>query len=140
MKKILFCLLIIICAVFGYLGYKEYSKLLICKADTENFTAKVVIKFEEDKPIWYKYKDEMEFFGQIGTDSEFYYHSLSIRYDYLISERKAVLTNSGNKIKANIWYDFTKDSEAGDSLLLVGRNNTRESAKKKIESINYVCN
>lgn len=140
MKKILFFLLIVICAVFGYLGYQEYSKLLICKADTENFTAKVTIKFEENKPVWYKYKDEMEFFGQIGTDSEFYYHSLNSKYDYLISEHKAVISNAGNKIKTNIWYDFTKDSEEGDSLLLVDRKSTRESAKKKIESINYVCN
>ena len=140
MKKILIFLLFVSLCGLEYFGYKEYSKLLICKADTENFTARVVIKFEDDKPIWYKYKDEMEFFGQIGTDSEFYYHSLNIKYDYLVSEHKAVLTNSGNKIKTNIWYDFVNDPVSGDSLLLVGRDNTRSSAKKKIESVNYVCN
>ena len=112
---------------------------LKCEIETNNYTSNVKIKFEDDKPTTYKYRDEMIFNDPLSTDSELYYHSKYQEYSYLITEEYATVSNHNNKVKVKIDYDFSKNKTEDESKLLISKNDTIKTATKKIESSGYTC-
>ena len=115
------------------------ASTLKCEIDTSNYTSKIKIKFEEEKPLTYKYKDEMVFNNNLSTDSELYYHTQYSKYSYLISEEVAKVTNFANKVSVDINYNFNVNKSQHENILLISRNDTMKEAIKKIESSGYKC-
>ena len=115
------------------------ASTLKCEIDTNNYTSKIKIKFEEDKPLTYKYKDEMVFTNNLSTDSELYYHTQYSKYSYLIAEDVAKVSNFANKVSVDINYTFNENKSQHENLLLISRNDTMKEATKKIESSGYKC-
>lgn len=114
------------------------SNNLKCNIDTNNYTSTIKIKFKDDKPINYSYKDKMSFPLE-STDSEIYYHSKYNEYNTLINEKHAFLRDAADSVTLKISYDFTKDNSKDEKKLLISRDDTIKSATKKIESSGYKC-
>ena len=111
---------------------------LNCKIDTNNYTSKVVVKFENDKPSTYNFKDKM-IFAPLDPNAELYYHSKYDEYGTLIAEKFARMGNNSDNIILKIKYDFTKNNSAQENKLLVDRNDSKNNAKTKIENLGYKC-
>lgn len=114
------------------------SNTLKCNIETNNYDSSIKIKFENDKPTKYIYKDEMKF-SKDSADTEIYYHSKYNEYSILISEKYAHLRNKIDNVSLKINYDFTKDKSEGENKLLINRNDTIKTATQKIESSGYKC-
>lgn len=114
------------------------SSTLKCTIETNNYNSKVKIKFKDDKPITYKYKDEMKF-SPTSADAEIYYHTKYSELSNLISSRNAHIGNNKASITIKVNYDFTKDKSDGEGNLLINRNDTKKEAIKKIESSGFTC-
>ena len=115
------------------------ASTLKCEIETSNYNSKIKIKFEEDKPLTYKYKDEMVFNNNLSTDSELYYHGQYSKYSYLIAEDIAKVTNFANKVSVDINYNYNEKQSQYENILLISRNDTMKEATKKIESSGYKC-
>lgn len=133
MKKIKILLLLLVPVLLT-----GCANTLKCNIETNNYNSTIKIKFKDDKPTTYKYKDEMKF-STNSTEGEFYYHSKYNEYSILISEKYAQLKNNQENISTKINYDFTKDNSKGENKLLINRKDTIKSATKKIESSGYKC-
>ena len=114
------------------------SETLKCTIETNNYSSEIKIKFKDDKPTTYKYKDVMSF-SATQTDSEIYYHSKYDQYSILISDKYANLRDKANGVYLKINYDFTKDKSNGENTLLISRNDTQKIALQKIKSSGYTC-
>lgn len=114
------------------------SETLKCTIKTNNYSSEIKIKFKDDKPTTYKYKDVMSF-SATQTDSEIYYHSKYDQYSILISDKYANLRDKANGVYLKINYDFTKDKSNGENTLLISRNDTQKIALQKIKSSGYTC-
>lgn len=114
------------------------SNTLKCKIDTNNYTSKVVVKFNNDKPSKYSFRDKM-MFSALDPNAEIYYHSKYDEYSTLIAEKFAKARNNSDNITLKINYDFTKNNSAQENKLLVNRNDSKNDAKTKIESLGYKC-
>lgn len=115
------------------------ASTLKCEIETSNYNSKVKIKFKEDKPLTYKYKDKMIFTNNLSTDSELYYHTQYSKYSYLITEDIAKVTNFANKVSVDINYNYNENQSQYENLLLITRNDTIKEATKKIENLGYKC-
>lgn len=133
MKKTKF-LLIIVAVIF----LTGCSNSLKCKVETKNYDSTIKITFKDDKPIKYKYKDEMRFSAKTA-DNEIYYHSKYSEYSTLISEKYAHVRNNQSNVSMKVNYDFEKDSSSDEKKLLISRNDTKKTATEKIESSGYTC-
>ena len=127
-------LLVFVC-LFGLTGCANTLK---CSIETSNYDANVKIKFKDDKPISYKYKDVMRF-SENSSDAEIYYHSKYNDYSNLISDKLAHVRNKPVGVFVKINYDFNKNNSLGESTLLIERNDTKKIASEKIESLGYTC-
>lgn len=134
MKKVKLLMLLII--PFLLTGCANTLK---CEIETDNYNSKIKVKFENDKPTTYKFKDEMIFKNTLDTDSEIYYHTKYAEYNYLINDKLARVTNSQDKVTIKITYDFTKDNSQGEENLLIKETDSMKNAIKKIESSGYKC-
>lgn len=134
MKKVkLIMLLIIPFLVTGC------AKTLNCEIETNNYNSTIKIKFKDDKPTTYKFKDEMIFKNYLDANSEIYYHTKYAEYNYLINDKHARITNGQDKVSIKITYDFTKDNSQGEENLLIKETDTMKTATKKIKSSGYKC-
>lgn len=115
------------------------ASTLKCEIETKNYNSTIKIKFEEDKPLTYKYKDEMLYSNSLDTDAELYYHSQYSKYNYLINDGFAKITNSATNVKTKIEYNFEENQSQGESTLLISRHDTMKGARSKIESSGYKC-
>ena len=114
------------------------ANTLKCKIDTNNYTSKVVIKFKNNKPSTYKFKDKMMFSPQ-APEAELYYHSKYDEHGTLIAEKFAKMRNNVDNITLKVKYDFTKNNSTQEDKLLVSRNDSKNDAKTKIENLGYKC-
>ena len=114
------------------------SNQLKCKIDTNNYTSTLVVKYKNDKPTTYSFKDKM-MFAALDPNAEIYYHSKYEEHGTLIAEKFAKMRNHTDNISLKINYDFTKNNSAQEDKLLVGRNDSKNSAKTKLESLGYKC-
>lgn len=134
MKRIKIILLLIIPLVLT-----GCASTLKCEIETANYNSTIKIKFEEDKPLTYKYKDEMIYSDSLDTDTELYYHSQYSKYNNLITNGWANITNRPTKVKTTINYKFEENNKEAESILLISRNDTMKNARTKIESSGYKC-
>ena len=115
---------------------------LKCKIDTvsdsNEYTSTVVVHFKNDKPSTYSFKDKM-MFPPLAPEAELYYHSKAEEYGTLIYEKHARMGNNSDNITLKIKYDFNKDNSSQEDKLLVSRNDSKDTAKSKIESLGYSC-
>ena len=128
-------ILLLIATIFLLTGCANTLK---CNIETSNYNSSIKIKFKNDKPAQYKFKDEMKF-SRDSTDTEIYYHSKYNEYSTLISEKHAHLRNKIDSVSLKITYDFTKDKSEVENKLLINRNDTIKTATQKIESSGYKC-
>ena len=129
-------ILLLIIPVFILTGCGSTLK---CEIDTSNYESTIKIKFKDDKPTTYKYKDALDFGNSLNTDSEFDYNEKQTRYGTLISEKYAKVSEFQSVVKVKIDYDFSKNNSSGENALLISRDDTLSSAKTKIESSGYSC-
>lgn len=125
--------------LIGILVITTGCSTLKCEIKTNNYNSIIKIKFENNKPTTYNFKDEMLFSNNLNTDSELYYHTKYTSYSYLISDNYARITNHNNKVKLKINYDFTKDKSQGENKLLISKKDTIKTATQKIEKSGYTC-
>lgn len=111
---------------------------LKCEIETNNYNSTIKIKYEEDKPVSYNFKDEM-LFSKDSTDSELYYHSKYTEYDHLIMNKYATMRNTGTTVSTKINYDFAKNDKETENKLLITKTDTKKQATKKIKSLGYTC-
>ena len=128
-------ILLLIANIFLLTGCANTLK---CNIETSNYNSSIKIKFKNDKPAQYKFKDEMKF-SRDSADTEIYYHSKYNEYSTLISEKHAHLRNKIDRVSLKITYDFTKDKSEVENKLLINRNDTIKTATQKIESSGYKC-
>lgn len=128
-------ILLLITTIFLVTGC---SNTLKCNIETNNYSSTIELKFKDDKPTKYKYKDEMKFSAD-SADTEIYYHSKYNEYSTLISEKHAHLRNNIDNVTLKITYDFTEDKSEGEKTLIINRNDTIKTATQKIESSGYKC-
>lgn len=118
------------------------SQKLKCKVDTivdsNKYTSTVVVKFEDNKPSTYNFKDKM-MFAALDPNAEIYYHSKYDEYGTLIAGKFARIGNHTDNISLKIKYNFTNNKSAQEDKLLVSRNDSIEVAKKKLEKVGYSC-
>lgn len=115
------------------------ASTLNCSIKTNNYESSIKIKFKEDKPTTYKYKDAMNFGSILNTDSEFYYNDKQTKYGTLIAEKYARVNEFQNIVKTKINYDFSKNNSDGEKTLMIKRTDSLGTAKQKIESSGYTC-
>lgn len=115
---------------------------LKCKIDGlvegRKYTSTVVVKFEDDKPSTYSFKDKMMFDPQ-AAEAELYYHSKYEEYGTLIAEKRARISNNADNITLKINYDFNKHNSSQENKILVGRDDSMAAAKSKLENVGYTC-
>lgn len=115
------------------------SNNLKCEIKTNNYNSTIKTKFSKDKPVKYTYSDEMLFSDNSNTDSEIYYHTKYEKYSALINEKYAKVRSFQNKVSVKVNYNFSKNKSQNESALIIKRNDTIKSARKKIESLGYKC-
>lgn len=115
------------------------SSNLKCTIKTNNYESTVKIKFVEDKPTTYKYKDAMDFGNTLDADSELYFDNQLTKYRFLIADKFADVIERQSVVKVKVNYDFTKDSSSGEDVLLIKKTDSLGTAKQKIESSGYKC-
>lgn len=112
---------------------------LKCEIKTNNYTAKVVVKYSDDnKPTKYKFNDKM-LFSATSSNAEIYYHSKYAEYGTLIAEKFAHMRNTPEYVQLKIKYDFTKNNSAQENKLLINKTDSKENAKQKLENLGYKC-
>lgn len=111
---------------------------LKCEIKKNNYTAKTVISYSEDKPTKYKFNDKM-LFSATSSEAEIYYHSKYADYGTLIAEKYAYIRNTPEYVAVKINYDFAKNNSIQENKLLINRNDSKESAKEKLENLGYKC-
>lgn len=111
---------------------------LKCEIKTNNYNSKLVVAYKSEKPSSYKFEDKMTF-SVDAPEAELYYHSKYEEYNTLLTEKYASIKNRYDGVSMDIKYDFTKDKSAQENILLVQRDDTKEQAKSKLESLGYKC-
>ena len=115
---------------------------LKCKIDGHvegrKYTSTIVVKFSDGKPSTYSFEDKM-MFATLDPNAELYYHSKYEEYGTLIAEEYARISNNADNISLKIKYDFNKNNSSQENKILIGRNDTRDAAKGKLENIGYKC-
>ena len=114
------------------------ANTLKCEIETNNYTSKIKIKFENEEPSIYKLEDKMLFDAE-STDTELYYHSKYTEYNDLINNKFAVIRNHPDNVTVKIDYNFKENKTDGENKLLIKRTDTIKEATKKIESSGYTC-
>lgn len=102
------------------------------------YTSTVVVKFKDEKPSTYSFKDKMMFDPE-DPNAEIYYHSKYDEYSTLLSEKKARISNNTDNISFKVKYDFEEDHSSQENKILIGRDDSREIAKNKLENVGYRC-
>ncbi len=133
MKRIKFLLLLIVPILLT-----GCANTLKCEIETSNYTSKIKVKFENDKPLTYNFKDEMKF-SVNDADSEIYYHSKYTEFNDLINDKFASVRNGKEAVSVKINYNFKENKSEGENKLLVKRDDTKSTASKRIESSGYTC-
>ncbi|MBQ6546673.1 MAG: hypothetical protein IJL74_01590 [Bacilli bacterium] len=128
-------LVILLMAVVALTGCANKLK---CKINTDNYSSTVVVHFKSHKPSTYSFKDKM-MFSPLAPEAELYYHSKAEEYSTLIAEKLARMGNNSDNITLKVKYDFNKNNSTQEDKILVGRNDSKNDAKKKIESLGYKC-
>ena len=57
----------------------------------------------------------------------------------MIAEKRARISNNADNITLKIKYDFNKHNSAQENKILVGRDDSIEAAKSKLENVGYTC-
>lgn len=114
------------------------ANTLKCEIETNNYTSKIKIKFENEEPTIYKFEDKM-LFDADTTDTELYYHSKYTEYNDLINSKHATIRNHPDNVTIKIDYNFKENKAEGENKLLIKRTDTMKEATKKIESSGYIC-
>ena len=112
------------------------STKLKCKINTDRYKSKITIKYKEDKPIKYLFKDRM-IFDIKDKNKDIYYKRKQTEYKSLINNYSAKVINKNKKVISSVNYNFKKDI---NSYLLIDKNDNIKSSIIKIESIGYRCN
>ena len=132
----------IIVLLIATLALTGCANQLKCKIDTINdsneYTSTVSVHFKNNKPSTYSFKDKM-MFPPLAPEAELYYHSKAEEYGTLIAEKFARMGNHSDNITLKIKYDFNKNNSSQENKLLVSRNDSKETAKSKLESLGYTC-
>lgn len=132
-------LLILTVAVLTLTGCANTLK---CKVDTvvdsNKYTSTIVVKFKDGTPSTYSFKDKM-MFPPLAPEAELYYHAKAEEYGILVAEKLARMGNNSDNITLKVKYDFNKNKSTQENKILVGRNDSKEVAKKKIENLGYTC-
>ena len=132
-------LIILLIAVVALTGCANKLKCKIeTTLDSNKYTSTIVVKFKNGKPSTYSFKDKM-MFEPLAPEAELYYHSKAEEYGILISEKLAKARNNSDNITLKVKYDFNKNNSAQENKILVGRNDSKNDAKKKIENLGYQC-
>ena len=133
MKKIKILLLILITIILT-----GCTNTLKCNIKTDNYTSNIKVKFKNNKPIIYKFKDKM-YFSKSPIDKKEYYKEKYDKYNLLILNNNMNLNNKKSYISTKINYNFNKNNIKQENKLLIKRNYTRKQTLKKIKSLGYTC-
>lgn len=114
------------------------NNTLNCNIKTDNYTSNIKVKFKNNKPIIYKFKDKM-FFSKSSINQKDYYKEKYNKYNLLILNKNMKLKNKNNYISTKINYNFNKNKIKQENNLLIQRNYTRKQTLKKIKSLGYTC-
>ena len=109
-----------------------------CNIKTYNFNSNIKIKFKNNKPLIYKYRDNMNF-SKSSINKKDYYKEKYNKYNSLILNKNIKLINKKNYISTKINYNFKKDNIKQENILLIKRNYTKKQTLKKIKSLGYTC-
>lgn len=109
-----------------------------CNIKTNNYTSSIKVKFKDNKPLTYKFKDKMNF-SKTSINKKEYYKEKYNKYNNLILTKNMKLKNKSNYISTKINYNFKKNKEKQENVLLIKRNYTRKQTLKKIKSLGYTC-
>lgn len=131
-------ILIVPIILISFIIFQNTSDVIKCNIDTNNYVSQLKVKFENDKPVKYKFKDKM-FFSFDAPESEIYYHSKYSEYGYLIAEDYASIRNNRTNVTIHINYNFEKDNSVQENKLIIKRTDTKKSALEKIENFGYKC-
>lgn len=115
------------------------SNSLKCEIENNNQDSSIKIKFTDNKPTTYKFRDDMNFGNTLDADSELYLDNKLTQYRDLIADKYADVIERQGVVKVKIDYDFTKNKSIGENTLLISRDDTQEIAKQKIEKVGYIC-
>ncbi len=109
-----------------------------CNIKTDNYNSNIKVKFRNNKPLTYTYKDKM-FFSKTSINKKHYYQDKYNRYNDLIQNKNIKLKNKKNYISTKINYNFRQNNTKQENKLLIKRNDTKKQTLKKIKSLGYNC-
>ena len=133
MKKIKILLLILISIILT-----GCTNTLNCSIKTDNYTSSIKVKFKNNKPVTYQFKDKMNF-SKSPINKKEYYKEKYNKYNNLISNKNMKLKNKKNYISTKLNYNFNKRKIRQESTLLIKRNYTKKQTLKIIKKLGYIC-
>ena len=133
MKKLKILLLILISIILT-----GCTNTINCNIKTDNYTSNIKVKFKNNKPIIYKFKDKMTF-SKTSLNKEKYYKNKYNKYSNLILHKNMKIKTKKNYISTRIKYNFKKNYTKQENKLLIKRDYTKKQTLKKIKSLGYIC-